>query len=87
MTRFQNSMIEKSEAIDAYIPSLPLIPTPTLAAFIMPTSFPPSPMQQTILLYFVFKISATSAFYLGDNQHITTDSNSIAAIKNNQLSS
>lgn len=87
MTRFQNSIIEKSDAIDACMPSLPLMPTPTLAALIIPTSFPPSPMQHTILLYLVFSISATSAFYLGDNLHITTDSSSITAEKNSHLSS
>jgi hypothetical protein len=39
-------------------------------------------MQQTILLYLDFSISATSDFYLGDSQHITTDSNSMTAVKN-----
>ncbi len=66
----------------AYFPSLPQIPMPTLAAFIIPTSLPPSPMQQTIFLYLDFNISATSDFCLGDSQHITTDSNSITAEKN-----
>jgi hypothetical protein len=41
--RYENSKIEKSEANDAYIPSLPTIPIPTSASRIIPTSLPPSP--------------------------------------------
>lgn len=37
-------MIEKSLANAAYFPSFPTIPIPTSAAYIIETSFPPSPM-------------------------------------------
>jgi hypothetical protein len=36
-------LIEKSEAKAACIPSFPIIPIPTSASRIIPTSFPPSP--------------------------------------------
>jgi hypothetical protein len=42
-----NYFIEKSAARAACIPYLPMIPTPTSAACIIPTSFPPSPMPKT----------------------------------------
>jgi len=44
---FLNFRIEKSAANAACLPSLPTIPTPTSAAWIMPTSFPPSPIPRT----------------------------------------
>jgi hypothetical protein len=47
-----NCNIEKSAAKEAYLPSLPTKPTPTLASSIMPTSFPPSPIAR--VLFFVY---------------------------------
>ena len=41
-----NFKIEKSLAKAAYFPSLPIIPTPTSAAWIIATSFPPSPIDK-----------------------------------------
>lgn len=38
-------MIEKSDAKEAYIPSLPVIPIPTSASYIIATSLPPSPIH------------------------------------------
>ncbi len=46
-----NFLIEKSEANDAYIPSLPSIPIPILEDYNIPTSFPPSPIPQTVHLF------------------------------------
>lgn len=43
----RNSIIEKSAAKAACIPYLPTIPTPTSAAWIIPTSLPPSPIPNT----------------------------------------
>ncbi len=47
---FLNSMIEKSAASAACLPYLPIIPTPTSAAWIIPTSLPPSPIPKTAYL-------------------------------------
>ena len=41
-----NWVIEKSAASDACRPSLPTIPMPTLAAWIIETSLPPSPVDE-----------------------------------------
>lgn len=51
---------------------------PTSAAWIMLTSFPPSPMQQT--RFFVYsRISlATSAFWVGEQRHATTTGSCVA---------
>ena len=46
--RYLNFNIEKSLAKAAYFPSLPTIPTPTSAAYIIATSFPPSPIDRTV---------------------------------------
>jgi hypothetical protein len=43
--------MEKSEASEAYLPSFPTIPIPTLASRIIPTSLPPSPTDA--VLFFV----------------------------------
>lgn len=42
-----NYKIEKSAAKAACLPSFPTIPTPISAAWIIPTSFPPSPIPKT----------------------------------------
>ena len=69
-----NSLIEKSAAKAACIPSLPTIPTPTSAAWIIPTSFPPSPMPKTAYFYFLqrFTPSVRSFFWLGEQRQQTT---------------
>lgn len=61
--RSPNFFREKSDASDAYIPSLPSMPIPTSASKIMPTSLPPSPTAaiRFPLVYF-FNNFATSAF-------------------------
>ena len=65
-------LIEKSEAKAAYLPSLPTIPTPTLAAHIIATSFPPSPIERVILLVNILIASTTLAFYVGEHLQQTT---------------
>ena len=42
--------MEKSLARAAYFPSFPTMPIPILAHYIIPTSFPPSPTQNTLFL-------------------------------------
>jgi len=65
-------LIEKSEAKAAYFPSRPTIPTPTLAAWIIATSFPPSPIPKVILRVNVRIASVTCAFYVGEQRQQTT---------------
>lgn len=52
--RYPNSIIEKSAASDAYIPSLPTMPIPTSDYKIIPTSLPPSPTAAILLLLVYF---------------------------------
>lgn len=67
--RSRNSLIEKSAASAACIPSLPTIPTPTSAAWIIPTSLPPSPMPSTDSLACLcfFTPAVSSFFWLGEH--------------------
>ena len=67
-----NLRIEKSDAKAAYIPSLPTIPTPTSAAYIIATSFPPSPIERHIFPVYNLIASVTSAFYVGEHLQHTT---------------
>jgi len=76
-------MIEKSAAKEAYIPSLPTIPKPTSAAWIIATSFPPSPTQATRILVKVFKFYATTAFCVGEQRQMHTVWVALATSKNN----
>lgn len=46
--KWENWEIEKSAAREAYIPSLPTIPIPTSASWIIATSFPPSPTDAVL---------------------------------------
>ncbi len=48
---FLNFRMEKSAAKAACLPYLPTIPTPTSAAWIIPTSLPPSPIPKTADFY------------------------------------
>jgi hypothetical protein len=57
-----NLSIEKSEANAAYFPSFPTMPTPTSAAYIIATSFPPSPIDKTVLFVNSLIASVTNAF-------------------------
>jgi hypothetical protein len=66
-------LIEKSEASDAYLPSLPTIPKPTSASWIIATSLPPSPTQAMTLPVNCLIDLATSAFYLGEHLQMHTD--------------
>ena len=50
-----------------FIPSLPYTPIPTLAHFIMLTSFPPSPIARTIFFKHFLIVDTTCAFYEGDD--------------------
>jgi len=80
MLRYLNFKIEKSEARAAYLPSLPSIPIPTSAYCIIPTSFPPSPIQAvTFFVYFLIH-SATLAFYVGEHLQQTTDGAFVAIV-------
>jgi len=56
-------LTEKSEDNAAYIPSFPSIPIPIFEHYIIPTSFPPSPIQQTIFLHFSLIYEAIYDFY------------------------
>lgn len=67
-----NCVIEKSAAKLAYFPSFPSIPIPTCAAYIIPTSFPPSPIEQILLFVNFYKLSTISVFYVGDTRQQTT---------------
>lgn len=69
-----NWPIEKSLAAEAELPYLPKIPTPTLATWIIPTSFPPSPIAKTIPYNFYFTKFTIMPFSLGVLlQNITDD--------------
>ena len=77
-----NFKIEKSEELAAYLPSFPSIPIPTSAYCIIPTSFPPSPIQAvTFFVYFLIQ-SVTYAFYVGEHLQHTTDRDLVAIEKN-----
>ncbi len=75
-------VMEKSAARDACLPSLPTIPSPTSAAWIIDTSLPPSPMQQTRFLVCVRISRATSAFCVGEHRHATTADSCVASSMN-----
>ena len=64
--------MEKSLAKAAYFPSLPTIPTPTSAAWIIATSLPPSPMLNTIFSVYSLISSVTLAFCVGEHLQQTT---------------
>jgi hypothetical protein len=49
-----NYNMEKSAARAAWLPYFPTIPTPTSAAWIIPTSLPPSPIPRTAYFYFLY---------------------------------
>lgn len=49
----RNYRIEKSAANAACLPYFPTIPIPTSASWIIPTSFPPSPIPKTAYFYFL----------------------------------
>ena len=77
-----NFKIEKSEELAAYLPSFPSIPIPTSAYCIIPTSFPPSPIQAvTFFVYFLIQ-SVIYAFYVGEQRQHTTDRDLVAIEKN-----
>ena len=57
---------------------------PTSAAWIMLTSFPPSPIQHTRFLVCCRMSRATSAFWVGEHLHATT-AESLVAISINSF--
>lgn len=67
--RSLNYFIEKSAAKAACIPYFPTIPIPTSAAWIIPTSLPPSPIPKTDSLLFLcfFTPAVNSFFWLGEH--------------------
>ena len=77
-----NFLIEKSAALDAYLPSLPSIPTPISATYIIPTSFPPSPIPHVILPVNYLIPIVSIAFYLGEHLQHITDVALVAIVKN-----
>ena len=80
--RWLNSVIEKSEAREACMPSLPSIPIPISASKIMPTSLPPSPIAAILLPpVYPFKSYVTSAFWVGEHLQIQTHAAWIAILK------
>ena len=80
--RYLNLFIEKSDAKAAYFPSLPYNPMPTSAYWIIPTSFPPSPIQATTFPLYFRNNSATLAFCVGAQRHKTTEFAFPAMLKN-----
>ncbi len=74
--------MEKSAAKLAWRPSLPTMPTPTSAAWIIDTSLPPSPMQHTRFRVYSLMSLATSAFCVGEHRHATTVGSSTATEMN-----
>ena len=69
-----NCPIEKSLAAEAEFPYFPKIPIPTCAYCIIPTSFPPSPIANTIPESFYFTYLTIKLFCLGELlQKITED--------------
>jgi len=77
-----NSSILKSAASEAYLPSLPTIPTPTFASNIMPTSLPPSPTLHVLLPVNSPILTTIIAFYVGEHRQTQTDGAIVAALKN-----
>jgi hypothetical protein len=67
-----NSRIEKSAAKEACFPSFPTIPTPTWDSKIIPTSFPPSPIEQVLVFVYFFIPRTTKAFWVGEHLQQTT---------------
>ena len=72
--------MEKSAAKAACMPYFPTMPMPTSAAWIIPTSFPPSPIPKTAYLSFLHLLtpSVKSFFWLGEHRQQTTVGNFIA---------
>lgn len=77
----------KSAASEAYLPSLPTIPTPTFASRIMPTSLPPSPTEQVRLPVNSPILTVIIAFYVGEHLQTQTEGANVAALKNLSSSS
>mmetsp|Transcript_13669 Transcript_13669/g.47220 ORF Transcript_13669/g.47220 Transcript_13669/m.47220 type:complete len:372 (-) Transcript_13669:1755-2870(-) len=75
-SRKRNWAMAKSDAITACMPSWPLIPTPTCAAWIMPTSLAPSPMP-SVVRPDCFTSAVTCAFWMGETRQQTTDSQAV----------
>jgi hypothetical protein len=75
-------LILKSDANDAYLPSLPTIPIPTLASMIMPTSLPPSPTEAVLFLVYWFIFLTIRAFWVGLHLQTQTDGARVDTVKN-----
>ena len=68
----QKRRTEKSAASEACMPSLPTMPRPTSAFWIMATSLPPSPMHAITLPVLSLMLTATIAFYVGLHRQTQT---------------
>ncbi len=81
-TKSLNRFIEKSDASAAYLPSFPIIPTPTSAAYIIATSLPPSPIDNVIYFVNNFIASVIRAFYVGEHLQQITEGTLLVTYKN-----
>ena len=63
-----NCPTEKSLTTEAAFPYFPRIPTPTFATWIIPTSFPPSPIANTIPFKLSFTNYTIEDFSLGEER-------------------
>lgn len=75
-----NFNIEKSDAKAACLPYLPTIPTPMSATWIIPTSFPPSPIPNTIFPVCFLTPKVITAFWVGDTRQQITAGAYVAAV-------
>jgi len=75
--------MEKSAAFEAYFPSFPSIPIPTSDTYIIPTSFPPSPIAQVIYPVHYLIPNVNIAFYLGEHRQQITAGALLAMVKIN----
>lgn len=87
VVRQENYVIEKSEASAACIPSLPQIPIPTSADWIIPTSLPPSPIPKILFSVYLRSVQVTQAFWVGEQREHTRLGTLEASLKNGSLNS
>lgn len=74
--------MEKSAARAAYFPSFPTIPIPTSAHWIIPTSFPPSPIAAVTFFVYFLMHNTIYAFCVGEHLQHTTAGALVAISKN-----
>ena len=76
--------MEISEANAAWLPSFPTIPKPIDASWIIPTSFPPSPIPATMAPVISLSFSVMKAFCVGKQRQQMTAGAFLAVSKNNE---